>query len=182
MLPLKPIRKGTLVKCFRIGFSNRMDASASVESSFPFYPADMTALNNRLAELAAAGVPVRRGRLLRALVHATPEDELFGYAQRLATLYREQKGPREPDNVTGRPSLELPASDLAKLDRVKVRLVREEIWPGANRAFVVRALVRWSPSGVALAPAVRRFLEEFPNKPRGLSKLRMEKKAKHRRG
>lgn len=159
-----------------------MDASASVESSFPFYPADMTALENRLSELAVAGVSVRRGRLLRALVHATPEDELFGYARRLATLYREQEGPRESENVAGRPSFELPASDLAKLDRVKVRLVREGVWPGANRAFVVRALVRWAPSGIALAPVVRRFLEEFPNKPRGLSKLRLEKKAERRRG
>jgi hypothetical protein len=182
MLSLKPIRKPVLVKRFRIGFSIGMDASVSVESSFPFYPADMTALNNRLAELAAAGVSVRRGRLLRALVHATPEDQLFGYAARLAALYREQVGPREPDNVAGRPAFELPAADLAKLDRVKVRLVREDIWPGANRAFVVRALVRWAPSGIALAPAVRRFLAEFPNKPRGLSKLRLERKAKHGRG
>jgi hypothetical protein len=154
-----------------------MDESTSLESSFAFYPAEMTALKNRLAELAAAGIPLRRARFLRALVHFTTEAEMFECAQRLAAAYAAKEGVRETDNIAGRPAVDLLISDLAKLDRVKVQLVRKNIFPGANRAFVVRAIVRWSPGGAALAPAVGRFLQEFPNKPRGLSKLRLARKA-----
>jgi hypothetical protein len=45
---------------------------------------------------------------------------------------------------------------------------------------VVRAILRASPNGKALAPSVEKFLTDFPNKPRGLSKLRLEQKAKAR--
>lgn len=157
-----------------------MPAPTAIESSFAFYPAEMTALQHRLAELAAAGVLIRRARFLRALVHLTPEAELFACAQRLAEAYARKDGPRETDGIAGRPAVELLPADLAKLDRVKQRLAREKLFPTANRAFVLRALVRWCPGGLALAPAIRQFLADNPNKPRGLSKLRLARQAKRR--
>lgn len=157
-----------------------MEEPASILSSFSFYPADMTALKNRLTELKTAGVNVRRAKFLRALVHSTPEAEMFESASRLAALYAEKEGPRESDNIAGRLMVDLLKADVEKLDRVKRDLERKKVFAGANRAFVVRAVVRWSPSGAALAPQMRKFMEEFPNQPRGLSQLRLAAKAKKR--
>lgn len=157
-----------------------MDEPESVLSSFSFYPADMTALNNRLAELKAAGVILRRARFIKALVHFTPEPEMLESAKRLAVAYADKNGVRETANIAGRLEIDLLTDDVKKLDRVKETLARKKIFETANRAFVVRAVLRWSPSGAALAPSVKKFLEEFPNKPRGLSKLRLAGKPKRR--
>jgi hypothetical protein len=43
---------------------------------------------------------------------------------------------------------------------------------------VVRAILRAAPAGKKLAPGVKQFLEDFPNKPRGLSKIRLARLAK----
>ena len=155
-----------------------MNETASLVSSYSFYQAEMTVLKNRLAELEPAGVTVRRAKLIRALVHITAEAEMFDTAKRLAATYAEKNGPRESDCIAGRLEVELLKTDVEKLDRVKEDLARESVFAAANRAFVIRAVLRWSPSGAALAPAVRKFLKEFPNKPRGLSKLRLARKAK----
>ncbi len=157
-----------------------MNAPASILSSFSFYPADMTALDHRLSELQAAGVSLRRARFIKALVHTTPESEMFECAKRLAAAYAEKDGVRETDSIAGRLEIDLLTGDVTKLDRVKVELEKKKIFASANRAFVVRAVLRWSPGGAALAPVIRKFLEEFPNKPRGLSKLRLARKAKRR--
>jgi len=150
----------------------------TIASSFSFYPADMTALKNRLAELKSAGVIIRRARFVKALAHFTPEAEMFECAKRLASAYADKEGVRETDNIAGRLEIELFTDDVKKLDDVKEELARKKIFETANRAFVVRAVLRWSPGGAALAPAVKKFLEEFPNKPRGLSKLRLARKPK----
>lgn len=155
-----------------------MNEAATILSSYSFYPAEMTALKNRLAELKSAGVEMRRARLIRALVHLTSEGEMFISAKRLAAAYAGKDGPRENDNIAGRLEVELLKTDVEKLDRVKEELARKKVFAAANRAFVIRAALRWSPSGAALAPAVRKFLEDFPNKPRGLSKLRLAQKAR----
>lgn len=155
-----------------------MNEPSSILSSFPLYPADVTALQNRLAELEKAGVVLRRARFIKALVHATPEREMLECSTRLAAAYAENQGARETDNVAARPEIELLTEDVKKLDRVKAELARKKIFETATRAFVVRAVLRWSPSGAALAPSVKKFIEEFPNKPRGLSKLRLARGAK----
>lgn len=157
-----------------------MNESDPILSSYPLYPADVTALQNRLAELESSGVVMRRARFIKGLVHITPEREMFECAKRLALAYQEKDGARETDNVVARPEIELLAEDVKKLDRVKAELRRKQIFATANRAFVLRAVLRWSPGGAALAPAMAKFIEQFPNKPRGLSKLRLERKAKRR--
>lgn len=155
-----------------------VNSPSTIASSFSFYPADITALQNRLAELKSVGVSVRRARLIKALVHFTPEAEMFECAKRLAHAYAEKDGIRESDNIAGRLEVDLLEDDVKKLDRVKEELARKKIFQTANRAFVIRAMIRWSPSGAALAPAVERFVDEFPNKPRGVSKLRLARKAR----
>lgn len=157
-----------------------MSKSDSLLSSCSLYPADMTALENRLLELKNAGVALRLPRLVRALVHLTSEAEMFERSKQLAEAYSAQSGVREVENIARRLEVELLVKDVEKLDRVKVALARKGVFPTANRAFVIRAVIRWSPGGAALAPAVRNFLESFPNKPRGLSKLRLEQKTKRR--
>lgn len=151
-----------------------MSAVPSVVSSYSFYPADMLALSNRLAELKAAGVKLRRPRFIRALVHLTTETEMFVAAARLAAAYADREV-RESDYIAARLEVEMSAADVEKLDRVKVELARKKVFVTANRAFVIRAVLRWSPSGAALAPEMRKFMEEFPNKPRGRHKLRKAK-------
>lgn len=158
-----------------------MNEPASILSSYPLYPADVTALQNRLAELESAGVVLRRARFIKALVHTTPEREMLDCAKRLAAAYQEKEGAREEDNVAARPEVELLAADVKKIDRVKAELRRQQIFASPNRAFILRAVLRWSPGGAALAPAMAKFMEEFPNKPRGLSKLRLAQKAKRSR-
>lgn len=158
-----------------------MNEPESLVSSYPLYPADVTALNNRLVELEAAGVVMRRARFIKALAHVTPERDMLDSARRLAAAYEEKRGaPRENENVTARPEIELLGEDVKKLDRVKATLRREGVFETANRAFVLRAVLRWSPSGAALAPAMAKFIDQFPNKPRGISKLRLGQKGRKR--
>ena len=45
-------------------------------------------------------------------------------------------------------------------------------------AYTVSGVPNWSPDGKKLAPAVEKFLADFPNKPRGLSKIRLARLAK----
>jgi len=152
-----------------------MPQPALIECSFIFHPADLTALGNRLSELDAAGVSVRRGQLLRALVHVTPEEEMIIRVRQLLELSSSD------ETVAGRPGFDLFEEHVCKLDRVKSRLLKLGLQAGAARSVIVRALVRFAPAGAALAPQVRNFLQEFPARPRGLSKLRLEAAAKKKR-
>ncbi len=65
---------------------------------------------------------------------------------------------------------------MKKLDGVVLRLAKAKII--TTRAYVVRAILRAAPDGKKLAPAVEKFLADFPNKPRGLSKIRLARLAK----
>lgn len=156
-----------------------MSESAPIKVSFSFYPQDMAVLAARVTELRQAGQPVREATLLRALIYSTPPAEMFAHAVLLAAAYAKKTGPREDDYVAGRPTVDLPREHVRKLDVVAESLAKQEVII-ANRAFVVRAILRASPPGRELAPVVRDFLEKFPNKPRGISKLRLERKAKSR--
>jgi len=136
-----------------------------VKISFSFYPADMQAMTRQVAALQAAGVPVRRGTLLRALIHLTPPAEMIMQAAILAGSYAQKLGPREDDMVAGHPTVDLPRAHVRKLDDVVTHLDRRGI--SANRAFIVRAILRAAPAGRTLAPTVRKFLKDFPAKPSG---------------
>jgi hypothetical protein len=153
-----------------------MSESRPIKVSFSFYPTDMTALADRVDGLKKAGVMVRSATVLRALIHLTTPSEMVAHAVRLAG--EDALGATAPndDNVSGHPTVDLPRDDVKKLDGVVAHLARAKI--NANRAYVVRAILRAAPAGKKLAPGVEKFLENFPNKPRGLSKIRLARLAK----
>lgn len=136
-----------------------------IKVSFTFYPADVEALNTCMVGLRRAGLPVRGGTVLRALIHLTSSTEMFAHAVLLAKSYEKKDGPRESDYVAGHPTVDLPRALVKKLDDVVTELAAKMI--AANRAFVVRALLRAAPEASTLAPAVRKFLASFPPRPRG---------------
>ena len=138
---------------------------ASIKVSFTFYPADVQALNTCMIGLRRAGLPVRGGTVLRALIHLTSATELFAHAVLLAKAYERKGGPREADYVAGHPTVGLPPHLVKKLDGVVTELA-EKLIP-ANRAFVVRALLRTAPDAKTLAPAIKKYLATFPPRPRG---------------
>ena len=138
---------------------------ATIKVSFTFYPADVQALNTCMVGLRRAGLPVRGGTVLRALIHLTSATEMFAYAVLLAKTYERKGGPREADYVAGHPTVDLPPDLVKKLDGVVTELAAKEI--PANRAFVVRAVLRAAPETETLAPAVRKYLKVFPPRPRG---------------
>jgi len=138
---------------------------APIKVSFTFYPADVQALNRCLVGLRRAGLPVRGGTVLRALIHLASATELFAHAVLLAKANEKRGGPRETDYVAGHPTVDLPSDLVKKLDDVVTELAAKMI--PANRAFVVRALLRATPDGAGLAPAVKKYLTAFPPRPRG---------------
>lgn len=140
-------------------------ADKPIKVSFSFYPADMTALAGRNEELKLAGVTVRAGTFLRALIYLTSPLEMHAHALLLAAAYEKKGGPRESDNVSGHPSVDLPKDQVKKLDDVVAGL--DKVGVTATRAFVVRAVLRSLKDGGAIASDVREFLEKFPPRPRG---------------
>jgi len=148
----------------------------SIKVSFTFYPADVQALKTCMVGLRRAGLPVRGGTVLRALIHLTSATELFAYAVLLAKAYDRKDGPREADYVAGHPTVDLPPDLVKKLDDVVTELADKMI--PANRAFVVRALLRAAPDAQTLAPGVRKYLAAFPPRPRGWAALKACKRGK----
>jgi hypothetical protein len=142
-----------------------VSVQATIKVSFSFYPADVRALNACVAGLCRAGLPVRGGTVVRALLHFASVNEMFAHAVLLAKAYEKNAGPRETDYVAGHPTVDLPPDLVKKLDGVVTELAAKEI--PANRAFVVRAMLRAAPETETLAPAVRKYLKVFPPRPRG---------------
>ena len=138
---------------------------APIKVSFTFYPADVQALNTCMVGLRRAGLPVRGGTVLRALIYLASSTELFAHAVLLAKAQEKKDGSREDDYVAGHPTVDLPSDLVKKLDDVVTELAEKRI--PANRAFVVRALLRAAPQAPTLAPAVQKYLKEFPPRPRG---------------
>jgi hypothetical protein len=99
--------------------------------------------------------------------------EMFAHSVLLAGAYEQKDGPREADNITGHPTVDLPREHVKKLDDVVTELAAKGVT--ANRAFVVRAILRAARDGTALAPAVQKFLTDFPSKPRGRAALNAKK-------
>jgi len=149
---------------------------APIKVSFTFYPADVQALNAGMVGLRKAGLPVRGGTVLRALIHLTSAAEMFAHAVLLAREHGRKAGPRESDYVAGHPTVDLPRELVKKLDDVVTELAEKMI--SANRAFVVRALLRAAPDAPTLAPAVKQYLADFPPRPRGWAALKARKHGK----
>lgn len=152
------------------------DASAPVKVSFSFYPADMAALNTQTVELRRLGAAVRRGTVIRALIELTSETEMFATAVLLHRDYSAKTGPRETDNVADIPTVDLPFRLIEKLDRVVTELAAKNI--SANRAYIVRAILRSAPKPQAWAPAVKKFLKDFPRRPRTMQPKKSKRNAK----
>lgn len=139
-------------------------APVPVKVSFSFYPTDVAALNRQTVELRRLGVPVRRGTVLRALIALTTATEMFAAA---VLLHRDQAvkgGGREAANVAAIPTVDLLPSLVEKLDHVVTELAAKAI--AVNRAYVVRATLRAAPPPEAWAAAVRKYLRDFPRRPR----------------
>lgn len=153
-----------------------MSESRPIKVSFSFYPTDMNTLTRRVTELKMAGVKVRSATVLRALIHLTPPSEMVAHAVRLAGENALGTTVPTTENVSDHPTVDLPRDDVKKLDGVVTHLARAKII--ATRAYVVRAILRAAPDGKKLAPSVKKFLEDFPYKPRGLSKIRLERLAR----
>lgn len=156
-----------------------MSESRPIKVSFSFYPTDTTVLAARVTELTKAGVKVRSATVLRALIHITAPSEMVAHAVRLAGGNALGTAVVNTENVSDHPTVDLPKEDVKKLDGVVAHLARAKII--ATRAYVVRAILRAAPNGKTLAPAMAQFLEDFPNKPRGLSKIRLARLAKAQR-
>jgi hypothetical protein len=156
-----------------------MPAARSIKVSFSFYPTDAVNLIAHVAALKRAGLEVRSATVLRALVHLTDPEEMVAAVVRMAGERALGKSPEDRETISAHPTVDLPRTDVAKLDAVVARLARAKIV--ATRAYVVRAVLRTAPTGGALAPAVAKFLENFPNKPRGLSKIRLARIARRGR-
>ncbi len=146
------------------GYHMSSEALVPVKVSFSFYPADMAALNKQTVDLRRLGAAVRRGTVLRALIELTSETEMFAATVLLHRDYSAKAGPREADNVAGIPTVDLPPRLVTKLDRVVTELAAKDI--AANRAYVVRAMLRSAPKPEAWASAVQKFLKDFPRRPR----------------
>lgn len=146
------------------GYLMPAESTAPIKVSFSFYPADMTALNQQTVELRRLGAAVRRGTVLRALIELTTETEMFAAAVLMHRDYSAKAGPREADNVAGIPTVDLPSRLIEKLDRVVTELAAKGIF--ANRAYVVRAILRAAPKPETWVAAVNGFLKEFPRRPR----------------
>ena len=135
-----------------------------VKVSFSFYPADMAELNRQTVELRRLGAAVRRGTVLRALIEITSETEMFAAAVLLHRDYAAKAGPREVDYVAGIPTVDLPPRLVEKLDGVVTELAAKDI--GANRAYVVRAVLRAAPKPEDWVAAVKKYLQDYPRRPR----------------
>ncbi len=151
------------------------EAATPVKVSFSFYPADMTALNTQTVDLRRLGAAVRRGTVLRALIELTSETEMFAATVMLHRDYSAKAGPREADNVAGIPTVDLPSGSIDKLDRVVTELAAKNI--AANRAYVVRAILRSAPKPEAWVSSVKKFLKDFPRRPRTVA-LKAKKNAR----
>jgi hypothetical protein len=156
-----------------------MSESRPIKVSFSFYPSDTALLAALVSALKKAGVKVRSATVLRALIHLTAPSEMVAHAVRLAGENALGTAAVNTENVSDHPTVDLPKDDVKKLDGVVAHLARAKII--ATRAYVVRAILRAAPNGKTLAPAMAKFLEDFPNKPRGLSKIRLARLAKAQR-
>ncbi|MCB1103399.1 MAG: hypothetical protein H7A44_08555 [Opitutaceae bacterium] len=147
--------------------------SDPVKVSFSFYPQDVETLTMQTVGLRRLGAAVRRGTVLRALIEITSETEMFAAAVLLHRDYQSKEGPRESDYVADFPTVDLPSQLVKKLDAVVTELAAKDI--SANRAYVVRAILRSAPAPKEWVKTVEKFLRDNPRRPRTIKPKRSAK-------
>ena len=66
--------------------------------------------------------------------------------------------------MAGIPTVDLPQRLVTKLDQVVTELADRDI--SANRAYVVRAILRAAPKPSVWVSLVNQYLKDFPRRPR----------------
>ncbi|MDD3179506.1 MAG: hypothetical protein PHQ04_04060 [Opitutaceae bacterium] len=127
---------------------------------FSFYTDDLKAVRALVAALRERQVRVKRTFLVRALAHVVPEDEMFAYALTRNRAEQAGKVPVETE-INQCLAFNLLADDVDKMERVSDQLADKQLRNG--RSFVLRALLHAPWDHEALARAVRKFEEKFPD-------------------
>jgi hypothetical protein len=148
-----------------------------IKVGFPFYPADLKALDAHLEFLEKAGVPVRQGTVVRALVCLPSATQLFAHSLLMHEAQKARGGVLEFEYVEDTIVVRLPGDQVEKLDSVLTDLAAKGV--STTRAFVLRAAFRALPSGAGLIAFMKEFNEKFPNRPRGAPAAKMKKAKKH---
>lgn len=148
-----------------------------IKVGFPFYPSDLKAMDAQLAYLEKAGVSVRQGTIVRALVCLPSATQLFAHALLMHEAQKARGGLLESENLADTIVVRLPESQVEKLEGVLKDLAAKGV--SAKLAFVLRAAFRALPSGPGLVAFMKEFNEKFPNRPRGLPAVKRWKAKKH---
>ena len=139
----------------------RHGAGLEAKFSFSFYPADLRVVEDVIAGLGQRNIKVDRTKVVRCLLHVTPEVDLFAYAVVQFRADEAKPGPRETDMVEERFTIILPVADTKKMAHVVGQLLAKGI--KMNDSYVLRALLRSLPPVEALAPVFSKYLVEFPD-------------------
>ncbi len=153
----------------------RMDGNRTIKVNFSLYAPEASALAGCVRELRQGGVKAREGTVIRAILHAATAKDMVARCATLTTDLALNGGPAWGSS-TGSSTADVLVTDVRKMDAVIDQLARANIT--ATRSFILRALLLSAPAGRPLVALVTGFLEKFPYKPRGLSKLRLEAKAR----
>lgn len=153
-----------------------MDATRTTKVNLSLYPPEKQALEDLVRDLKKAGVKVREGTVIRALLHEASSKEMVARCAALAAELAVNGGPAWGSS-TGGVTPDILVTDVKKMDAVIDQLARASIT--ATRSFILRALLLSAPPGHKLVPVIEAFLQKFPYKPRGLSKLRLAAKGRH---
>lgn len=138
--------------------------------------AEISALMERVDGLKKAGSKAGQATVIRALMHLTSADEMFALSVKLIAADA-LAVPATGKSAAGKhPTIEVTDTEWDKVGSVVERLARKGMTGTHN--LVLRALVGGAPQGKALSTLIDRFKKEVPNKPRGLSKLRLAAKRK----
>jgi hypothetical protein len=150
-----------------------MDATRMTKVNFSLYPPEKQALADLVRDLKKAGMKVREGTVVRALLHEASAKEMVARSAALAADLAVNGGPAWGSGAGG-VTPDILATDVKKMDAVIDQLARASIT--ATRSFILRALLLSALPGKQLVPVLETFLQKFPYKPRGLSKLRLAAK------
>lgn len=161
-----------------MGFRNTMNTNDSEPKKRAVYlnAAEVSALVDRVDELKARGSKAGQATVIRALMHLTPPDEMFALAVKQIAADALAISSTGKSGAASHPTIEVTDTEWGKVGAVVERLARKGMTGTHN--LVLRALVAGAPRGKALVALMEGFREQVPNKPRGLSKLRLAAKRK----